>query len=399
MSLFPDSTAVVMNLPQSFVLQDELRSARTIRLATAFAKMTGWQLLSDSIRESRATKYFLAGSSFFLTQPEVLFCWLTLCKQDNVHAALHSESSTTFHPKVLIVEGESPFAIIGSGNLSRGGLKDNIECGLYTDDEFIVRELCRWFDDLFTHCPALTEGTVLDYKRKWAQLRKAAQQLRKEQEQVEKEFRENRKATLARWNDAVKAAKSYLSSEEYPKSYKARLDAAKLIKGAIHYPRFDFDVKEWRSFYGVPEMGHLIPIWRDRIFKKKQRLQTGFRGLIAGDVGAHLNELLLPSGRYHIQGLGLNAITKVLAVHAPTQWTVYNKPVEKTLRSFGYVSPRGGTPADKYFAFTKMMDKFKEETGAEDAFALDSFFAHYYFGNLKKSSDAEKALRASGKAS
>jgi HKD family nuclease len=399
MSLFPDSTAVVMNLPQSFRLQDELRSARTIRLATAFAKMTGWQLLSDSICESQATKYFLAGASFFLTQPEVLSCWLKLCKQDNVHAALYSEKGTTFHPKVLIVDGDSPFAIIGSGNLSRGGLKDNIECGLYTDDEFIVRELCRWFDDLFGRSAALTEGTVLDYKQKWAQLRKAAQQLRKEQEQVEKEFCENRKATLARWNDAVKAAKSYLSSERYSNSYKVRLDAAKLIKGALQYPQFDFDAKGWRSFYGVPEMGHLIPIWRDRIFKKRHRLQTGFRELIAGNVGANLNELLLPSGRYHISGLGLNAISKVLAVHAPAQWTVYNKPVEKTLRSFGYVSPRGGTAADKYFAFTKMMDKFKEETGAEDAFALDAFFADHYFRKLKKSSGAEKVQRASGKAS
>jgi phosphatidylserine/phosphatidylglycerophosphate/cardiolipin synthase-like enzyme len=175
--------------------------------------MTGWQMLSDSIRQSQATKYFLAGSNFFLTQPEVLSCWLKLCKPDKVYAALHRGKGSTFHPKVLIVEGKSSFAIVGSGNLSRGGLKDNVECGLYTDDEFIVSELRRWFDDLFADSPPLTESAVLDYKKKWKRLRVMTAKLREEQEAIEKEFDDKREATLRQWTNAVASAKAYLSSK------------------------------------------------------------------------------------------------------------------------------------------------------------------------------------------
>ena len=384
MSLFPESTAVVMNLPESFRLEDELHSAQTIRLGTAFAHMTGWKMLSDSIYQSKATKYFLAGSSFFLTQPEVLSCWLKLCKEDKVHAALYSgKSTTTFHPKVLIVEGNSSFAIVGSGNLSRGGLKDNIECGLYTDDEFVVTQLSRWFDDLFARSARLTEATVLDYKHRWKKLHAKAVQLRQAQEALETEFNEKREASLRKWDDAVSAAKAYLSSEKYVKNYNDRLIAAKTIRTILHYPQFDFDRTAWKSFYEVLAMGRLIPIRRDRIFSKKKRLQAGLRELITGDTIKSLNDPLQPAGRYQIPGLGLNAISKILAVHSPTRWAVYNTAVGKTLRAFGYLPPRGGSPAEKYIAFTEMMDKFKTATGAEDAFALDSFFIHYYSRNLK----------------
>jgi HKD family nuclease len=55
-----------------------------------------------------------------------------------------------FHPKVLIVnaadralrlEGRRSFAIVGSANLSEGGLLRNIEYSLYTDRDDHIRAL------------------------------------------------------------------------------------------------------------------------------------------------------------------------------------------------------------------------------------------------------------------
>src|ERR1017187_2087023 len=109
MTLFPNSQAVVIGLPPTFNIHGELISARTIRLATAFAHMTGWDMLSDSISRSSATKYLFTGPSFFQTEPNVLFAWLKLCEQGKSHAAMYSESAMTFHPKVLIVEGSHSF--------------------------------------------------------------------------------------------------------------------------------------------------------------------------------------------------------------------------------------------------------------------------------------------------
>jgi HKD family nuclease len=375
MTLFPDSNAVVIGLPPNFDICKELVSARTIRLATAFAHKSGWVMLSDSISRSPATKYLFTGPSFFQTEPYVLSAWLNLCKQGKAHAAMYSGGVMTFHPKVLIVEGSKSFAIVGSGNLSQGGLRDNVECGVYIKDSATVGEL--WFDELFRDATPLTDEGVVDYKRKWDKLQAAAKKLRIEQAEAENEFVEKNKATLKNWNTAVAIAKRYFASPDFSRSYDGLVQASRLIETALDYPNFRFDAAGWKSFYAVWALGHLIPIYRDSIFKEKRRLQSGLRKLVSEDTRSGLHDLLASNGRYHIPRFGLNAISKILAVHAPKKWTVYNGPVEKVLRSFGYVPPRGGTTADKYFAFTDMMDRFKKETGAEDAYALDAFFLHY----------------------
>jgi len=80
MSLFPNSRAVVIGLPPSFDIRLELASAKTIRLATAFAHWAGWQMLSDAILACEGEKSLMAGSSFFQTEPKVLREWLELKK-------------------------------------------------------------------------------------------------------------------------------------------------------------------------------------------------------------------------------------------------------------------------------------------------------------------------------
>jgi hypothetical protein len=48
------------------------------------------------------------------------------------------------------------------------------------------------------------------------------------------------------------------------------------------------------------------------------------------------------------------------------------------LKKFGYIPPRGASEADKFMAFTQMMDTFKAATGLTDAYALDAFFYNVY---------------------
>ena len=151
-----------------------------------------------------------------------------------------------------------------------------------------------------------------------------------------------------------------------------------MIQKCLHFPDFNFSHVEWKQFYAVQELGHLIAIPRDRIFKERTKLQNGFKQLISsGGSERILESLLSENGRFHINGLGLNTISKVLAIHAPDRFAVYNTPVEKTLRSFGYAPPSGVTKAGKYLAYNRMMDRFKEVTGLRDAYALDVFFYHH----------------------
>src|ERR1700761_6656335 len=112
MSLFPGGRALIVAIPEAFDLLSELASARTIRLATAFAHRSGWDLLSPSVENSKADTFLITGKDFFQTEPYILHSWLKLSQTTHIHAALHTEKGVTFHPKVLIVEGQHTFAIV-----------------------------------------------------------------------------------------------------------------------------------------------------------------------------------------------------------------------------------------------------------------------------------------------
>lgn len=382
--LLADGPAVVVGLPHSFDLCSEIASAETVRLVTAFAHQSGWEKLSGAISRSKAkTIRLLAGTSFLQTEPKVLAEWLELSSTGKLEAKLyHAESPITFHPKVLILEGQRSFAIVGSGNLSQGGLHGNIECAVFVESAALVTELRRWFDDIFSSSAAkpLTE-TLLENYRLWRKRwRNTAPALDKQRQQVEDEYLAKTAAFMKHWDDAVSAAKEFLKSHDFKDLYKGRTAGGSRIKQALRYPAFDFDKQGWKDFYSVHALGHLIPIYRDSIFTKKDRLQEGLRTLVSQGEGAStvLNEFLSKNGKFHIEGLGLNVVTKILAVHRPLRWAVYNAAMHKALRKFGYIAPRGGSPADKLIAFTQMMERFKLSTGLQDAYALDAFFYHVY---------------------
>jgi len=390
MSLFPDSRAIVFGLPQNFDLLSEIVSAKSIRLGTAFAHKSGWEMLCPQIIDSRAEKFLLAGSNFFQTEPPILWEWLRLSESGAASAALHSNKGIMFHPKVLLVEGHLSFGIVGSGNLSRGGLQGNIECGLFVEKGVLLLQLQNWFDGVFNEATPLRHSIVLDYERNWNSLRKLAKELRNRQKGLEDKLAEKSVAVMKNWDDALSAARSYLVSSHFRKAYEARVAGGTLIKDFLRYPEFDFDEEGWRGFYSVQEFGHLIPLYRNSIFRKRDKLQRGLRQLVSQESVTLrvLNEFLSKKGKFHIKGFGLNAISKILAVHAPSNWAAYNQPVEKTLRRFGYLPPRGASAAGKFAAFTRMMDTFKSATGLQDAYALDAFFYHLFREKKNPTSDS-----------
>ena len=55
-TLFRDTegSGVVVGLPSGFDLNEEIKRAGSIYLTTAYAQMSGWKLLQDAFRESRA---------------------------------------------------------------------------------------------------------------------------------------------------------------------------------------------------------------------------------------------------------------------------------------------------------------------------------------------------------
>jgi HKD family nuclease len=145
-----DGEALVFGLPANFGIVEEIKRSTSVRLATAYGKIGGWKQLEGAVLTSNASVYLLAGLDFGLTEPGLLRQWLKLRQDGRIYAKVFKRGAN-FHPKVLIAERhrDQGFAIVGSGNLSGGGLLNNIECSLYTEDGGVLLRLKRWFDTLF----------------------------------------------------------------------------------------------------------------------------------------------------------------------------------------------------------------------------------------------------------
>jgi len=197
--------AIIIGLPSSFDLHRELAKATEIRLATAFAHLSGWKLIRPELARTKAKVRLLTGLSFCQTEPAVLKDWLGLSEsvRCNVSARIFADKQVTFHPKVLIATSPSrSFAVIGSGNLSAGGLRNNIECGYFVSDSPSVAGVTKWFDELFDsdrQTKQLQESDIKRYAPLFKKAQKANKSVRNLQHAAEEDIGDRHRASLNNW--------------------------------------------------------------------------------------------------------------------------------------------------------------------------------------------------------
>lgn len=149
--------SVLVGAPEDFDFPAALKGANIIRLANAFGHMSGWNEIKESLLESGASNIqILLGQAFYQTEPALILALKELQSTSSGPAIEVKLASAvaTFHPKVLIVAHPStPFCIVGSGNLSRGGLLSNVECGLFTSHLTDIDALNQWFATQWAGAP------------------------------------------------------------------------------------------------------------------------------------------------------------------------------------------------------------------------------------------------------
>jgi HKD family nuclease len=383
---FAGDAAAVIGLPDDFNLQAALSNATAIRLAFAFAHLNGWKLLASPILKSSAAVQIVAGLDFFQTEPKLLREWRRLANSSGRKALISARLAsriTTFHPKVLIVttKDDAPsFAIVGSGNLSVGGLRTNTECSLYTADEETLKNLIEWFDQQWQAALTLSEADIKEYESKYKRVRAVADRVRKVQRAVQEAIESRADAIFRERERAIQAAKKYFSTAQYEREYESRKSAVDRIRQLLDLPRFHFDEAQWNEFYRIGQLGRLRSTYRASLFKSHKRLKRALTFLLDDSVVVEqrLASILEPNGKYRMRGLGLNLASKLLAVHNPKKWPVLNGPVVTTLRDFGYEPPRGAGKTERYLSFVKEMDSFRADCQAPDVLALDAFFRYWH---------------------
>jgi HKD family nuclease len=119
------------------ILSDTIKNSSDIRMAVAFVSRRGLSLIDSSINYICSTKVnleFLIGLDMRTTEPEALKYIYNLSKNyNNITLYCYSslEQSSIYHPKLYILKGVKTItSIIGSSNLTVGGLKKNIEVNI-----------------------------------------------------------------------------------------------------------------------------------------------------------------------------------------------------------------------------------------------------------------------------
>jgi len=126
------------NINQNFieVLNQSIPKAKELKFAVAFMKYSGFTLIEEAINKclgKGGSIEFLVGLDFRTTEPKVLRLLRKLSNEEPLlKCYCFSDPSLgdapIYHLKLyLLNDGENATIALGSSNLTRGGLKDNVE--------------------------------------------------------------------------------------------------------------------------------------------------------------------------------------------------------------------------------------------------------------------------------
>jgi HKD family nuclease len=370
--------AVLIGAPDDFDFTAGLENASSIRLAVAFGHMSGWNEVSASVTTSAAARIqVLLGQAYFQTEPALILALKHLQEAATATRSFEvklASSVATFHPKLWIIEHDTdPFGIVGSGNLSRGGLLRNVECGLFTNRASDLAALNRWFDLQWAAAPPLSR-TYEEYIRNYQAISGLRKNLNAKIDaatsaQADKE---------AKWRHrlALQLAAEYWRSDAGRQEVEAREEALSSMRSLLNHPKFQFGVDEWKSFLRIPELGRI------RLGHEKKTIADlpKLKGILL-KLATSTSPAVSVEALQTVSGVGRNLATKLLAMHRPDRFVVINEPVESALRAFGYDLDMGnGLTGAAYNRFLKDLAPFIEEceaAGLRPAAALDAFFYDY----------------------
>ena len=113
-----------------------LPGSKRMDCMVAFAKSSGFKFLQKNLERALATGLearFAIGLSLFLTEPQLLRDLLKL-ESKNKFSLYISDTNETFHPKIYALSnGKHCSVLIGSANLTGGGLMGNYEASALID--------------------------------------------------------------------------------------------------------------------------------------------------------------------------------------------------------------------------------------------------------------------------
>lgn len=126
-----------LNYPIGHIINQELQNANAVKMAVAFLKYSGVKVIDKALNTCLTNSgniEIIAGLDFKTTDPQAMHYFIQLQKQvPNLKFYCYGDkgenkTNVVFHPKIyLFSKGQETTGIVGSTNLTRGGLLSNFE--------------------------------------------------------------------------------------------------------------------------------------------------------------------------------------------------------------------------------------------------------------------------------
>jgi HKD family nuclease len=165
-------------------LGDHIASALSnvdeIWVAVALCNDEGFEEL-QTILPDNIIQHYLIGIDL-PTTVSVLKTIKSKIKPGSFTAKISKKGQGSFHPKVYLFRKNDRYgAVVGSGNMTKGGFFNNTELNIHTENQTVCLEIKAWFIDLFTIAYPLNDENIRRYESKWRSFDKEHQNLMKMQ--------------------------------------------------------------------------------------------------------------------------------------------------------------------------------------------------------------------------
>ena len=385
-----------------------ISDADEICIAVAFLKHSGLTELLPNIEKAVQNKRsvkIIAGQHFGLTEPAALWQLFRLFQEypaGNLYLAF-ATSNEIFHPKLyLFRKGTECKIIIGSANITMGGMVNNWECSILTGCKTIDSvwvDARDYFDELCAYqAVKASRLEILRYEKYFKEqkpinkalksypIRKVAgvefnyDSLRKHFKKYDNKEREERyKRRLSEYRSAKRILDRIASDNQLNKRrFKEMLD--ELVGGSPDHYAYWHSGGLSRGKTGKEESTGVYDHW-----KEFQKLIKFVRLNIGEDedfVFEHGREILKS-----IRGAGINYLTEILMTYDRKRFANMNKnPLTVLTKEAGVdikKSTQSYSGAD-YKEYCELIKEISEELGLQDMLEADSFFNDVYWPLKKK---------------
>lgn len=380
------------------LLGEYASNARRILIAVAFLSKDGWKMAKDWLQDclDRGCRIELfVGTDFYRTDPSALReaeallrgrtgCALWICRRN---------PKSVFHPKLYVFESDNEIvAVVGSANLTSGGLRDNREvcCSFSVPSGSATAGQLETIFASYRSDKDVHQAMVFDiarYEGEWTRFRprveKAEQEAEKEIEIIPSIHKDRLQRYLREYRK--KEQENYeMRMRDYAR-IPALLDRLMTTKTRAGFLEVYEQLVGKRGQRGLWHSGGL--------FRNKNQVADGFRKTCAmirtvrkhpESSATELFELGIPYVR-SVTGLGVNVLTEVMNSYYPDLCPVLNGNSLGSLRhlAIGRFPEPQSFDAEDYQRFTEILYDLRTRYGFDSMGQVDHFLSFVYFYHVK----------------